>query len=182
MPLQPDLPYASREQFLDHWDGVRFITLKLLASFKDQDLAYRATSNTRMVGETFFHIGGHQYFVARGVLLRRWRPEPGEPDADWPGLQAATIGSTAALHDWLSRTQADLRRWMASADAGALADLRPDNPWHEGIRGWLLLHHPYQDELHHRGQLYLMARLLGREPPMVFAEEHPEYWNPRKGK
>lgn len=177
-----DLSYASREQFLDHWDGVRLITMRLLGAFEEQDLAYRATPHRRTVGETFFHIGAHQYFVARGVLLRRWRPELGEPDADWRSLETATVGSVISLHDWLTRTQVDLKEWMASADEGALADLRADNPWHEGMRGWLLLHHAYQDELHHRGQLYVLARLLGRDPPMAFAEEDPEYWDLRKGR
>ncbi|HWI61376.1 MAG TPA: DinB family protein [Symbiobacteriaceae bacterium] len=92
------------------------------------------------------------------------------------------MDSTVALHQWLTETQARMHEWAAQADESCLNDLRPDNPWHEGMRGWLLLHHAYQDELHHRGQLYAIARVLGLEPPMPFAEENPAYWDPRKGK
>lgn len=174
--------YATIEAFFDHWDGVRMVTLNLLGTFRDDDLTYRLVPGWRTAGQLFYHIGAHQYFVARGVLKRRWKPEPGEPDADWKGHELARKGSVLALSRWLSETQALMRRWLQEADEGALAELRPDNPWHEGIRGWQLLHHPYQDEIHHRGQLYAIARLLGKTPPEVFAEEYPSYWNPRKGR
>jgi uncharacterized damage-inducible protein DinB len=180
--MEPDHCYVTVEAFLDHWRGVRGVTQALLASFEERDLASRAFAEGRTVGETFHHIGGHQFFVARGVLLRRWRAEPGEPDIDWNKHREETVRSKAAVGEWLSLAQARLEEWVAVADPGALTDLRPDNPWHEGMRGWLLLHHAYQDELHHRGQLFTAARLLGRRPPLVFAEEDAAYWNPRKGR
>lgn len=175
----PPLAYAPFHAFLDHWHGVRMVTLALLSRFSDADLGYRLVPEWRTAGELFYHIGGHQHFVARGVLQRRWHDLPGEPDE--PDM-AATASSVAALREWLTYTDQRLHEWAEVADEQCLTDLRPDNPWHEGIRGWLLLHHPYQDELHHRGQLYAIARLLGKEPPNAFAEEYPTYWNPRKGK
>ena len=180
--MDPQIGWASAEAFLDHWRGVRMVTLELLARFSDQDLEYRLTTEWRTVGELFHHIGAHQYFVGRGVLVRRWRPLPGEPDADWGTHQAKTVTSVSNLHAWLTETQNKVEEWARTADDGALRDLRPDNPWHEGIRGWLLLHHAYQDELHHRGQLYAIARHLGKERPQVFAEEYPSYWDGRKGR
>lgn len=180
--MKPDHVYASVEAFLDHWDGVRLVTLKLLASFRDEDLVEPVITGGRSVGETFHHIGSHQFFVARGVLARRWRPTPGDPDLDWTHHRGEVASSVSRLHAWLADTQARLHEWFAAADESALAALRPDNPWHNGIRGWLLLHHPYQDELHHRGQLYVVARRLGRVPPFVFAEEHPDYWDCRQGR
>ncbi len=85
------------------------------------------------------------------------------------------------LQIWLFDVQALLKKWFKKADETVLTEIRDDNPWHEGMRGWLLFHHPYQDELHHRGQLYAIARLLGKDPPNVFAEEYPSYWYLRKG-
>lgn len=157
------------------------VTLELLDRFGDADLAFRLVPQWRTVGELFHHIGGHQYFVSRGVLLRRWQPALGEPDTDWAAHKAVTAGSVRSLHDWLSAVQTKVNAWAAAADDSCLDELRPDNPWHEGLRGWLLLHHAYQDELHHRGQLYAIARHLGRAPPEVFAEEYPSFWLSRKG-
>jgi uncharacterized damage-inducible protein DinB len=174
--------YASVAAFLDHWDGVRMVTLELLSRFSDADLSFRLVPEWRTVGELFYHIGGHQYFVSRGVLLRRWHSLPDEPDADWEAHMAAITDSVAHLHEWLTTAQAQLREWARQANDTCLTDLRPDNPWHDGIRGWLLLHHPYQDELHHRGQLYAVARYLGKAPPVAFAEEYPAYWAPRRGR
>jgi 8-oxo-dGTP pyrophosphatase MutT (NUDIX family)/uncharacterized damage-inducible protein DinB len=179
--LQTTQAWASVAAFLDHWDGVRMVTLELLRCFSDADLTYRLVPEWRTVGELLHHIGGHQFFAARGVLLGQWRPRPGDPDQDWQGHAAATTGSVAALYRWLAETQQQMRAWAETAPPERLADLRPDNPWHEGIRGWLLLHHAYQDELHHRGQLYAIARQLGKRPPFAFAEEYPSYWDAHKG-
>jgi len=176
------MSYTTIERFLDHWDGVRMVTLKLLSILNEDDLVYRLAPHWRTVGELFHHIGGHQFFVARGVLKRRWEPEPYEPDADWDSHKSYTTKSVESLHAWLSEVQSLVRQWFGEADEVTLSEIRDDNPWHEGMRGWLLLHHPYQDELHHRGQLYAIARLLGRDPPTVFAEEYPIFWNPRKGR
>ena len=176
------LPYATLDAFLDHWDGVRTVTLKLLESFEEEDLAYCLLPEWRSVGELFHHIGGQQFFVARGVLTRRWDAAPGEPDLDWEAHRRATTRSIASLSRWLTETQEKLRQWAGEAEPALLTEVRADNPWHEGMRGWLLLHHPYQDELHHRGQLYVIARLLGRDVPQVYAEEHEEWWALQKGR
>ena len=173
--------YVPLERFLVHWDGVRFVTLELLGGFSEGDLDYRLVPEWRTVGELFHHIGGQQFFVARGVLLGRWEPEAGEVDLDWAKHRKEVCSSKSMLEEWLRETQGKLNHWAQSVDASRLELIRDDNPWHEGMRGWLLLHHAYQDELHHRGQLYAIARLLGRRPPMVYAEEHSEFWEPRKG-
>lgn len=179
--MRPDDVYALVGAFLDHWDGVRLVTRKLLTAFEERDLAQPVLAGGRSVGEVFHHIGAHQFFVSRGVLARRWDPDPGDPDVDWDRHRGEVAGSSERLQDWLNCTQTALHEWFADTAPSALTELRPDNPWHDGIRGWLLLHHSYQDELHHRGQLYVAARRLGRVPPAVFAEEHPEFWTPRRG-
>lgn len=95
-------------------------------------------------------------------------------------LRACT--SKATFSEWLSTAQSLIHEWRIGAKPELLEGVRDDSPWHKGMRGWLLLHHAYQDELHRRGQLYAIARLLGRSPPAVFAEERPEYWDSRKGR
>lgn len=177
--MNTEVPFTSFARFLDHWQGVRMVTVELLARFEESDLTYRLVPEWRSVGDLFYHIADHQYFVARGVLLRRWRSQPGEPDS---AHQASTVISVTRLEAWLLHAQEKVGEWAATADDTCLTDIRSDNPWHEGIRGWLLLHHAYQDELHHRGQLYAIARHLGRAVPVAFAEEYPSYWGPRQGR
>ena len=62
--MKADAAYTSVADFLDHWDGVRMVTLELLACFEEADLSYRLVPEWRNVGELFHHIGGHQYYVA----------------------------------------------------------------------------------------------------------------------
>lgn len=173
--------YARLDRFIDHWEGVRYVTVELLRSFSEADLTYQLVPEWRTVAEMFHHIGGQQFFVARGVLLGRWEAGEGEPDVDWAKHRAEVCGSKAGLEEWLRHVQTSLNRWTDDVDPTRLDQVRDDNPWHEGVRGWLLLHHAYQDELHHRGELYAIARLLGRSPPVVYAEEHAEFWDSRRG-
>ena len=151
------------------------VTLKILDLFKDEELGYRLVPQWRTVGELFHHIGGHQYYVARGVLKERWEPKPSEPDIDWTNHMVKTTTSTESLSKWLQEVQELVREWCVDVDSSLLEKIRDDNPWHRGIRGWLLLHHAYQDELHHRGQLTSIARYLDKNVPSVFAEEYKEY-------
>jgi uncharacterized damage-inducible protein DinB len=174
--------YSSLDAFLVHWDGVRMVTLELLESFEEKDLSFRLVPEWRTVAELFHHVGGHQYFVSRGVFTKRWNPRDGEPDEDWAAHRETVCTSRSALADWLSSSQRQMHQWRVASPPELLEAIRDDNPWHEGIRGWLLLHHSYQDELHHRGQLYAIARLLGRTPPEVYAEEHSRYWDEYKGR
>lgn len=174
--------YMRLDRFLDHWQGVRWVTVRTLHAFTDEDLGYRLVPSWRTVGELFHHIAAHQYYVARGVLVERWDPEGDEVDLDWAAHRAAVCNSRITLEHWLIEAQEKLAIWASDTDSSRLEEVRDDNPWHEGMRGWLLLHHAYQDELHHRGQLFAIARVLGRVPPMVYAEEHPEFWHTRKGK
>jgi hypothetical protein len=37
--------YTSLEAFLEHWDGVRMVTLDLLTSFREADLSYRLVAD-----------------------------------------------------------------------------------------------------------------------------------------
>jgi uncharacterized damage-inducible protein DinB len=174
------VPYTTVDAFLDHWDGVRWVTLELLRVFDDADLSYRLVPQWRTVGELFHHIGGHQFYGCRGILLGRWDSLLGEADEDWGAHKPAHVHSVERLHAWLTEVQGLVREWAGQASENALSDFRPDNPWFEGMRGWLQLNHAYQDELHHRGQLYAIARVLNKIPPAVNAEEYPEFWNRKK--
>lgn len=175
--------YCTLQRFLDHWDGVRMVTLKLLACFDEADLRRNLWQGSRTVGEMFHHIGGHQFYAARGLLKGQWEPSgtlEESPDADWDLHKHLTIYKVETLHRWLESVQQRVHLWAAEVPESRLSRFATDNPWHEGMRGWLLLQHAYQDEVHHRGQLYMFARQLGRIPPDVFAIDHPDYWEQRK--
>jgi uncharacterized damage-inducible protein DinB len=168
--LDGDTVYTTIRQFLNHWECVRIVTLQVLRLFTDDELRYRFTPEWRTVGEIFHHIGAHQYYVARGVFKKRWNPESNEPDTDWEHHKIVTLISVERIAKWLLSIQFLLKEWCNESDSSVLSSIRFDNPWHQGAEGWMLLHHAYQDELHHRGQLTAIARHLGKKIPPVFAE------------
>lgn len=186
-------PYTTLERFLDHWDGVRMVTLKLLQCFSDDDLRRTLWQGSRTLGEMFHHIGAHQFYAARGLFKNQWEPWgtlEENPDSDWELHKHLVVYKVETLQHWLQSVQARVQVWVReffsqNPEPGTLTPLEAiaeRNPWHEGMRGWLLLQHAYQDEIHHRGQLYVFARQQGYIPPDVFAVDHPEYWEARKWK
>ena len=54
-------------------------------------------------------------------------------------------------------------------------------PWNMSLPGWMMMGITNDEYLHHRGQLYCFARLLGKEPPMIWDFEHnAEAFRPRQ--
>jgi len=162
--------YTTIRKFLNHWFETRIVTLNVLNIFTEDELRYRFTPEWRSVGEIFHHIGAHQFLAARGVFKKRWTPQSTEPDNDWENHKKEVCVSTKRLATWLLDVQFLLKEWWNESDSSALSEIRYDNPWHLGMEGWMLLHHAYQDELHHRGQLTAIARHLDRKIPPMFPE------------
>lgn len=172
--------YAAADQFARHWQGVRMVTLEVLNVLADY-LDEAVIPGGRTVADTLHHIGAHEYFAARGVFEGRWDAEPGEPDADWDAHRAEVSASARALRTWLETVHAKTQSGF-STHPERLQQLTPGNPWFGDMPGWLQLHHAYQDELHHRGQLSVLVRALGLELPALYAEEHPEFWAANRGR
>ncbi|WP_424951461.1 DinB family protein [Deinococcus sp.] len=171
--------YSDVTQFARHWQGVRMVTLEVLDVLSGH-LECPVMAGGRTVAETFHHIGAHEFFAARGVFQGRWDAKPGEPDADWDAHRIEVGGHANALQDWLTQVHARTQYGLLNHPE-QLQQLTPGNPWFEEMPGWLQLHHAYQDELHHRGQLTVLARSLGLVLPAMYAEENPIYWARNQG-
>ena len=172
--------YASADQFARHWRGVRMVTLEVLDVLADH-LDRAVIPGGRTVAETLHHIGAHEYFAARGVFEGRWDAQPGEPDADWDAHRTEVSASAPTLRTWLETVHIRTQHGL-STQPERLQQLTPGNPWFDDMPGWLQLHHTYQDELHHRGQLSVLVRTLGLTLPTLYAEERPEFWAANRGR
>ena len=142
-------------QFFDHWNKVWRDLLRAVALLKDEHLAFRpSTQYDRSVGEILSHIinleEGWIHYV-----VRRIRPEwPTERHfEDLASVRAALAEVHEETMDYLATVSVDdFNRIVQVPDDGT-----PKLDW--------ILWHVFEQQIHHRGELFLCLSLLGLERP-----------------
>jgi uncharacterized damage-inducible protein DinB len=147
------------KEMLSYWKDSRQGLIDALELFSDDELHFRPHEGLWSLGETARHIAdveeGWIGYVARR-LYPEWPPEPTHADA--PTIEAVQV--------LLTETHA---RTVAYLQPLSEADLEQEiiTPWevHHPLR-WIFWH-VLEHEIHHRGEIYLMLGMLGREAPDV---------------
>ncbi len=152
--MTSDAHFLSPDQLLDHWQGHRRLTRRVIEAFPD-DEAF-----------TTFSIGGMRPFaemvaellsmavpIARGVATGEWgdhRPSAPTSRAD-------------ALERWDEAT-ADLDAVWPTLAPERFQEVHTAFGQWEGPGHWQVLY-AIDNETHHRGEGYVYLRALGVEPP-----------------
>jgi len=150
------IPFITPDALLDHWQGHRRLTRRVIAAFPDDKLFS-------------FSLGGMRPFGAMAMEMLTMAV---------PMVQGAISG------DWNASTSRDprpkqdvLRLWDEST--GTLNSLWPQIPaqrfretltafgQYPGALHDLILY-VIDNEIHHRGQGYVYLRALGIEPPPFY--------------
>jgi len=163
----------NRQAFIGWWEHFRQvngITLRIVSSMTDQQIAMHPITNMRTPTELLVHMYGQ---LVRNITLGI---TTGEVQGYDEKAACASIKTTADLvkfckECWTTGNTAALSATDAQLEAMVKTPWGQDFPG--SICGWII-----NDEyLHHRGQLYAFARALGIEPPMVWDFEHnaPEF-------
>jgi uncharacterized damage-inducible protein DinB len=152
---------------------VHGVTLRLIGTFSDKDLDYRPKPETRSVRDLILHIYGGEKSIGEGIkqgkftkeVLNSYVPEEEESKA-----VAATLKTVADCQKYA--------RECHQAGDDALASLTDEDLARQleapyGVFPvWQYFAFAYDEHWHHRGQLYTYARLLGKEPPMLYDYEN----------
>jgi uncharacterized damage-inducible protein DinB len=147
------VPIMTSQQFLEHWQGHRALTRRVIAAFPEDELFTYSVGGMRpfstlameFIGMAVPTLNGvitgewSQYAEAKATtkaeLLRQWDDATARIDALWPTIPAARFQEVdTAFGQWK----------MAIYD---------------------LLLYIRDNEIHHRGQGYVYLRSLGIEPP-----------------
>lgn len=144
---------SKGERFLTDWLRHRNVLLKLLERIPEEGTGFKPWDGAMSLGDLAVHIAGAGDTFVSGVKTGAFsRPE--KP-------VVATMAEVRELaHDLTARSTADIRslsdeRWDAVVDATQLFGLSaPGKLWLN-----LMLAH----EIHHVGQLFLYARMVGAE-------------------
>jgi uncharacterized damage-inducible protein DinB len=147
--------FITAEALLEHWQGHRRVTRRLIAAFPDDKLFT-------------FSVGGMRPF---GALALEMLTMAG------PMLQGLVSGewSSSADRDPLPKAEL-LRRWDESTTRIAELFPRLPRPFDKVVTAFGqytmpmhgLILYVIDNEIHHRGQGYVYLRALGIEPPPFY--------------
>lgn len=145
----------------DHLDRYRAVTLQCLDLLTDGDLTWRPGPGHYTLGQQFLHIAQAEDMLIRAQLYGDLDHERGRFPKG--GLRVAEL--RALLNEARSRTCAALSE-LDDTRLAEPADLMGD----QGARTrrwslWLLVEH----EVHHKAQVAVYLRQMGRTPPYFAA-------------
>jgi uncharacterized damage-inducible protein DinB len=160
-----DLLLARR----DYFKMVHGVTVRAIGVLSDPDLDFRPQPGMRTPRELIFHIYAQEKATAEGVRDGRFTMEalnasnPEDPsNASAVAALATVLDAVAFANDSHDAAEA-IYRAMSDEDVA-----RPvESPM--GIYpAWQYFTFAYDEHWHHRGQLYVYLRLLGKEPPNLY--------------
>jgi uncharacterized damage-inducible protein DinB len=141
----------------EHWTRYRDVTLQHLEMLSQKEMSWRPQSELFSCGQHLLHILQTEKYYSRGLFHDDWNatrlhfPVSLPPIADLRLDFEATRAGT--LVDFDALTDASLDRIMGVPNAAVELPLR----WWL----WFVLEH----EIHHKAQLALYLRQLGKVPP-----------------
>ena len=157
MSLSPSAaPIMTSQQFLEHWQGHRTLTRRVIAAFPEDKLFTYSLGGMRPFSTLAMEFLGMAVPTLHGVITGEWKsyeePKP--------------------------TTKADiLRQWdEATAQINTLWPTIPPQRFQETDKAFgqwemtmhALLLYVVDNEIHHRGQGYVYLRTLGIEPPPFY--------------
>lgn len=147
----------NADQYFDHWQVVWRDLMRAVAMLKDSDLDVRpAQAYPRTVGDILRHMirleNGWIHFVIRREL-------PAWPDAN-PGQPQTVAELRLALEETHKRTF-DYLATIPVEDFNRIIQVPGDGT---PKLGWILWH-VFEQQIHHRGELFLCLSLLGYDRP-----------------
>jgi uncharacterized damage-inducible protein DinB len=146
-------------QFFDHWHVVWSDLMRGVAMLSDQHLTFRPSEHySRSVAGILQHITdleeGWIHFVVR-------RARPG-----WPDERRQPPSTVTALRQDMERIHKETMTYLetlAVEDFNRIVQVPRDGT---PKLSWILWH-VFEQEIHHRGELFLCLSLLGMERPIV---------------
>lgn len=158
--MTADTPAAyvfSADAFLDHWQGHRRLTRRVIEAFPDDALFTHAIGGMRPFAALVLEMIGMARHGVEGVATGVW------PDvtAVHGGAQVTTKADLLRLWD---EATAAIETWWPRIAPGRFQEVDKAFGLYEGPNYGTLAYF-VDNEIHHRGQGYVYLRSLGIEPP-----------------
>ncbi|MFN8341899.1 MAG: DinB family protein [Cyclobacteriaceae bacterium] len=143
---------------LEHWQGHRRLTRKLIAAFPEDQLFKFSIGGMRPAGEMMIELLTMAGPGIKGIATGQW-PTYQEATALFPGPC-----SQQQLLQWWDEGTEQINSWWPKVAASRWQETDKAFGAFEGPVYWSLLYF-IDNEIHHRGQCFVYLRALGIEPP-----------------
>jgi len=143
----------SSQQFLEHWQGHRSLTRRVINAFPDDKLFTYSVGGMRPFSSLAMEFIGMAVPTLNGVITGEWTA--------YAAAKATT--KTELLQMWDAATTEINTLWPRIPAARFQEVDTAFGQWKMAIYDLLL--YVRDNEIHHRGQGYVYLRSLGIEPP-----------------
>jgi uncharacterized damage-inducible protein DinB len=146
-------PIMSSQQFLEHWQGHRALTRRVIEAFPDDKLFTYSVGGMRPFSELAMEFLGMAVPTLNGVIT-----------GTWASYASAKATSKADLLRMWDDATAEINTLWPQIPAARFQEVDTAfGQWKMAI--YELLLYIRDNEIHHRGQGYVYLRSLGIEPP-----------------
>jgi len=166
---------VNKQALQQVWNQIRQkygIYVRLLEALPDGQYHSHPVSGMRTPAELVAHTSGSIVRdIAQGVLKGKITADESLESTVAKGLKTKAEAISFARNCWA----------LADAAVKSTEDVQlsavVSTPWEMSFPGWMGFDILNDELLHHRGQLYVYARLCGAEPPFMwgFGDNAPEF-------
>ena len=146
-------PIMTSQQFLEHWQGHRKLTRRVIDAFSEEQLFNYSVGGMRPFSALAMEFIGMAVPTLTGVISGKWDQ-----------YNPAKVTTKAELLKQWDDTTAQIDKLWPTIPEGRFQEVDTAfGQWKMPI--WDLLLYIRDNEIHHRGQGYVYLRSLGIEPP-----------------
>jgi uncharacterized damage-inducible protein DinB len=153
----------------DYFNMVHGVTIRAIAMLADHELEFRPMARLRTPRELIFHIYAQEKLTAEAARDGRFTMEAANGSNPEDPSNASAVAALATVKDAV--TFANACHAAAEAIFRSMSDedvARPIESPMGTYPAWQYFTFAYDEHWHHRGQLYVYLRLLGKEPPDLY--------------
>ena len=149
----PAAPIMTSQQFLEHWQGHRTLTRRVIDAFTEEQLFNYSVGGMRPFSTLAMEFIGMAVPTLNGVITGKWDQFS----------EAKATTKAELLRQWDDTTSRINALWPTIPEGRFQEVDTAFGQWKMPI--WDLLLYIRDNEIHHRGQGYVYLRSLGIEPP-----------------
>ncbi len=153
----------------EYFTMVHSVTLRAIGAFTDRDLDFRPKSEMRTPRELIFHVYSQEKILAEAVQKGRFTAEAASRSSPEEQAVAAELQVLVTVDDL--RTYAQTCHQAARSIFSMMSENQLNHPVESPFGtypAWRYFAFAYDEHWHHRGQIYIYLRLLGKQPPMLY--------------
>lgn len=152
--LEMSTTVLTPEQLLNHWQGHRRLTRRVIEAFPEKELFNYSVGGMRPFADLAKEMLGMAIPGLKGIVTRKWDKFSDASDA---------LTKEALLAKWDDATNQINELWPQIPEGRFQENDKAFGQWEGQIQSTFFYF--VDNEIHHRGQGYVYLRSLGIEPP-----------------